>query len=256
MALIRFQCPACGAGLDDPGQGATLRCPYCSTSVVVPQELIAARASGIGMTSGSVPEAGGKAGAAVADSEILFEDDFSDPGSGWAVGRRRGGIFLAYTDGAYHISLAEDDSTWESFCDEDFSDFMLEVDVAKLNGPKDGEYGVTCRADDDGAYVFWLTSEGYYGICKIYYGQNDEEDDEYEDLVDGEERVLKPGMVFNRLGASCQGGRLSMWLNGKKVLEAHDDEFPGGDIGLMVTTGESGRGGLDVAFKNLVIKKA
>ena len=35
-----FSCPACGAPLDYGGHGAaTLTCPYCYTSVIVPQEL-------------------------------------------------------------------------------------------------------------------------------------------------------------------------------------------------------------------------
>jgi DNA-directed RNA polymerase subunit RPC12/RpoP len=34
-----FNCPTCGAPLDYPGSGETLRCPYCSNSVIVPPEI-------------------------------------------------------------------------------------------------------------------------------------------------------------------------------------------------------------------------
>ena len=35
-----FTCPSCGAPLDYTGNGAsTIPCPYCYTSVIVPQEL-------------------------------------------------------------------------------------------------------------------------------------------------------------------------------------------------------------------------
>ena len=39
MAAQEFNCPNCGAPLDYQGTGATMRCPYCETSVVVPAEM-------------------------------------------------------------------------------------------------------------------------------------------------------------------------------------------------------------------------
>jgi ribosomal protein L7/L12/streptogramin lyase/DNA-directed RNA polymerase subunit RPC12/RpoP len=35
-----FECPACGAPLDYEGADATMRCPYCHNSVIVPEELL------------------------------------------------------------------------------------------------------------------------------------------------------------------------------------------------------------------------
>jgi ribosomal protein L7/L12/DNA-directed RNA polymerase subunit RPC12/RpoP len=34
-----FNCPTCGAPLDYPGRGDTMRCPYCNNSVIVPEDL-------------------------------------------------------------------------------------------------------------------------------------------------------------------------------------------------------------------------
>jgi ribosomal protein L7/L12 len=34
-----FNCPTCGAPLDYPGNGDTMRCPYCNNSVIVPEDL-------------------------------------------------------------------------------------------------------------------------------------------------------------------------------------------------------------------------
>jgi len=39
VAAQEFNCPNCGAPLDYEGSGATMRCPYCETSVMVPAEL-------------------------------------------------------------------------------------------------------------------------------------------------------------------------------------------------------------------------
>lgn len=36
----KFQCPACGGGIDFDGRdAATMRCPYCNTSIVIPESL-------------------------------------------------------------------------------------------------------------------------------------------------------------------------------------------------------------------------
>lgn len=34
-----FECPNCGGPIDYNGEGATVRCPYCGKSIIVPQEL-------------------------------------------------------------------------------------------------------------------------------------------------------------------------------------------------------------------------
>ena len=41
-----FKCPSCGGPLDyDGGEALTVRCPFCSNSVIVPEELRQARAA-------------------------------------------------------------------------------------------------------------------------------------------------------------------------------------------------------------------
>ena len=34
-----FNCPTCGAPLDNPGSGDIMRCPYCNNAVIVPEDL-------------------------------------------------------------------------------------------------------------------------------------------------------------------------------------------------------------------------
>lgn len=52
MAAQSFTCPNCGAALDSPGDDTTtLKCPYCNTSVIVPEELRTARTPTFSVTS-------------------------------------------------------------------------------------------------------------------------------------------------------------------------------------------------------------
>lgn len=50
MAAKQFQCPSCGASLDyENTRALTMRCPYCNSSVIVPESLrVAAGTDGIG----------------------------------------------------------------------------------------------------------------------------------------------------------------------------------------------------------------
>jgi len=256
MTLVKFQCPTCGGHLDDPGQGSTVRCPYCSASFVVPQELIAARSVMLVATAPVETGApsGEPSGKPVSGQGKFFQDDFFDPKSGWDVGQRSGGVTLAYDSGSYRIFLPQDETAWESYVDDNYTDFEVEVEVVRIKGPKDGEFGVTCRVNEDGCYSFWVTGEGNYGICKVYYGETDDDEEEYVDLAQGRAGFLQLSNGYNRLNAGCVGHKLTMLLNGRKALEVEDNEFARGDIGLMASTGESDKGGLDVRFKNLVVR--
>jgi len=223
---------------------------------VAPQELIAAR------SAIPVAAAPGEDGSAPGDLNEMsvsghrkfFEDDFSDPKSGWDVGQRSGSITLAYDNGSYRIYLPEDETAWESYVNDEYTDFEVEVEIARIKGPKDGEYGVTCRANETGCYSFWMTDEGNCGICKVYYGETDADEEEYVDLAHGRAGLMQLRSGFNRLRAVCAGRQLTMYLNGRKMHETVDNEFASGDIGLMASTGESDQGGLDVRFKNLVVR--
>ena len=257
MSLIQFQCPTCGGPLEDPGEGTTMRCPYCITVFMVPQELIAARSSLAAPPPSDpavFPASGGQPKAAEPEAKYFYED-FSSPRNGWDVGWRSGGVKLGYVTGGYQIYLSKDDSGWEAFLKSSYTDVAVEVELARSAGPKDGEFGLTCRVCEVGGYSFWMTGEGRYGICKFYYGETEDDEEEYIDLAYGKAGFLQFSGGFNRLKASCVGRSLVMFLNGKKVLEAVDDEFTQGDIGLMAQTGESDRGGLDIRFRSLAVNK-
>jgi ribosomal protein L7/L12 len=51
-----FNCPSCGAPLDYNGTGETMRCPYCNTSVIVPETLRPAASSAPGASRGVLPD--------------------------------------------------------------------------------------------------------------------------------------------------------------------------------------------------------
>src|SRR5688572_15319406 len=85
MTAHSFQCPACGAPLIPRGSASVISCPYCFTSVVVPE----------GLRQGS----GGAAW-----STLLF-DNFTSNDNNWLVGNQPSELFAklnqTIADGRY-----------------------------------------------------------------------------------------------------------------------------------------------------------
>lgn len=55
MSIKKFQCPSCGASLDyEDTRALTMRCPYCNSSVIVPESLRVAASTRMDMNMGSL----------------------------------------------------------------------------------------------------------------------------------------------------------------------------------------------------------
>lgn len=181
-------------------------------------------------------------------TNILLQDDFSDPSSGWDTSQDSD-YTLEYVDGRYHVLINKADGGQITWPGDDHSDASIEVDVQQTAGPDDGSIGVTCRITDSGGlYSFEFSQDGSYGIYK-YTDWNSSE-------LDG--GTLEPGLIkqnrVNHLVGICAGSTLTMLLNGEPLLQVQDSEYTTGGTGLVVRTGESGEPGIDVLFSNFLVK--
>lgn len=177
---------------------------------------------------------------------MLFEDDFSDPGSGWEVGNYETGS-LAYSDGGYSVTSLGDGSPMWGLAYRSFQDLIIEVDATQVSaGPEDDNaYGVMCRVqpNDDG-YVLRISGDGFYAIHKI-------EDGDFEALVDWSTSAeIRQGDATNRIRAVCDGSDLALFVNGELLADASDSTFSEGDIALTATSFEEVA--TEVRFDNLV----
>lgn len=178
---------------------------------------------------------------------ILFQDDFSDPSSGWKRATTTKGQ-TDYADGVYRIFVNELNLDIWSMPGGDFGDVRIEVDALKVGGERDNRFGIVCRAVSvDSFYTFIVSSDGYYGIGKIN-GQS------YRLIgMDALQpsQAIRLGTALNRLRADCIGDRLALYVNGEKLAEVQDDEFPNGDVGLIAGSYQSA--GTDIRFDNFVV---
>jgi hypothetical protein len=189
---------------------------------------------------------------AVANSSVLFQDDFSNPNSGWVAEKTDYGQF-AYTDGEFRILLNKADfNTYALLPARDFDNISVEVDARLADGPQDGVFGLMCRVAANAgtasqAYVFAMRADGVYAILKRTSPTF------WDALVSGKQSTaIKTGNATNHLRADCSGDNLVFYANGQKLLETSDTDFKSGQVGLAVTTQPNSQA-MDVYFDNFVV---
>ena len=180
---------------------------------------------------------------------ILFQDDFSNPKSGWNTWNKNDSL-VAYQAGGLRIFVQEPEIDYWSRPKYSFDDTIINVDAVKIGGPDNNQYGVICRYQDEANfYGFLMSSDGYAGIIKVLDGN-------YQ-LISGKmlayQESISQGDALNYLRADCNQSDLTFYINGTKVLEGHDSSFTSGDVGLIAGTYEET--GVDIFFDNFIVYK-
>ncbi len=179
-----------------------------------------------------------------APGRVLFQDNFTDPNSGWNRVTETNGE-TNYADGVYRILVNVPDMDIWARPNLNFEDVRIEVDSLKVGGDRNNRYGVICRLTNaNNFYAFMISSDGYYGIGKV-------KGDAYQligmDALQPSE-LINQGSMTNHIRADCVKDHLSLYINGKKVAEVQDSEFTSGDVGLIAGTYTNP--GTDIRFSN------
>ncbi len=183
-------------------------------------------------------------------ADALFQDNFSDPGSGWEVGDYDGGS-VAYKDGVYSATSLGDGNTMWGVANRSFDDLIIEVDATQVSAGSDNnnDYGVVCREQGDGdGYYMLISGDGYYAILVKAGGRD------FETLVDWmESDAIRQGNATNHIQAVCDGSSLALFVNGQRLATAEDSTFTEGDIALTATSYEDEP--TEIHFDNLMVLK-
>ncbi len=175
----------------------------------------------------------------------LFSDDFSDKSGGWSEISDEE-VAKWYEGGEYHV-LVKKEGNWSfrSLLDDEYADFVLEVDARAVEGP-DGEYGVIFRqADKDKFYIFKLRMNGRYSISK-YLGNK------WIILKSWDTSpYIKEANDTNHLKIVADGGKFTVYVNGRGITSVLDDSFSQGKVGVFAATIEAPN--VHVAFDNFKV---
>jgi len=179
----------------------------------------------------------------VPSGSVLFQDSFSDPGSGW-----HRGLGSDYADGVYLITVGEPQTKIWANPGRSFGDVIIEVDASTLAGPLDNDFGVQCRVRDNENYYFFLVSgDGFQVIGEVSEGEAQFLSAEVMQPSD----AIQQGNVTNRLRAACIGEELTLAVNGQLVAQTADNSFVEGDVGLIA--GSYSEAGVQVVFDNFAV---
>lgn len=180
---------------------------------------------------------------------VLYQDDFSNPNSGWTTWEQDLSAVI-YQDGGLVIRVNEAGFDYWSRPGKRYSNTRIEVETTKIDGPDDNDFGLICRyRNGDNFYAFLISSDGYYGIARVSDGQ-------YKLLGnDGMQysEVIEQGNATNRIRGDCAGSTLTLYVNGSMLAEIQDDSFQSGEVGLVA--GTYGTPGTAIRFDNFMVSK-
>lgn len=186
------------------------------------------------------------------DPELVqFEDDFSNPNSGWRTFQDSDGS-ADYSNGGFRIKVTGASYLlWSNPNQSLQNDITIHVDATKTGGPDDNAFGVICRYQgSDNFYYLFITSDGYAGISM--YKNNEMVVLTGNSLIYSD--AIKQGVATNRIRADCEGSTLALYANDQQIASARDSSFGGGDVGLMARAYKTP--GVDILFDNLIVFKA
>jgi len=193
---------------------------------------------------------------ATATASILFQDDFSNPNSGW--NKETGADETTnYDHGQYLIAVQQPSVDVWAEPGLDLTDVALQVQTQLAGGPVDNEFGVMCRYQRGGDgknsfYFFLISSDGYYALGKV--------SKDVRTILSPAQGSPQPSKAIqpqteaiNQLDATCQGSHMALSVNGTAVGDFNDGELTRGDIGLIAGTYDEG--GVMIHFDNLVARR-
>lgn len=183
---------------------------------------------------------------------VLFQDDFSNPDSGWDRAQSDFGS-TDYSNGSYVINIAKANIYIFANPSQSFqNDVRIEVDAVKASGTVDNAFGVLCRYQDpDNYYFFEISSDGYVGIGINKAGVKTLLSSPDNNMVS--DSSVNQGDASNHLRVDCIGSTLTLYVNGTQAASASDSSFTGGDTGLIAETFSVA--GTEIHFDNLFVYK-
>lgn len=186
---------------------------------------------------------------------VIFQDDFSQPTSGWD--RHTGSdLTTDYVDGRYLVAVTDPGIDVWARPGLNLTDVVFEAETQYAAGPVNNEYGLICRYERAGDgrnsfYFFLVSSDGYYALGKVVRDARTILSPAEASFQPTDALRLEPEAV-NVLTATCDGTHFALAVNGTEIGAFDDDELARGDVGVIAGTFDEG--GVQIMFDNVVVR--
>jgi hypothetical protein len=166
---------------------------------------------------------------------LVYQDDFSDKTKSGLEDNLRATDYSRgfHAPGVYHLIMMENDQTgWETFPDQSYSNFSYQLDVVDNSDDFNGNVsaGVVFRAQDDNhMYAVLIDSrQGQYSVRKLN-GAN-----AWSDIIPAKSsKLISLRDAENVLRVDGNGDAFTIYLNGEQLDTFKDAAFKAGGVGMI-----------------------
>lgn len=173
----------------------------------------------------------------------------------WSVGQTTGDIThtLTITGTTYRweIQASRAFASSRSTTVIEPTNFYATMDIQRVSGSPEAEYGMVFGSAGDNDYEFYLTDElvtGGESYFSLYQSAKDKSNELFGYV---ETPFVKKGQM-NRLGVLVEGKRITLFINEQMVGQVEVDEYMPGWFGVY--SGMSDLGDAVLEFSNLVVR--
>ena len=179
--------------------------------------------------------------APVKDAEVtlLYQDDFTNPATGWTE-KTFDNYFIGYHEPEYyHIEITGPNYKTKVFEPQngDFGDATIELEVftnsAKTAPEGDFRYGLAFRRSGDQYYAFTISQR-----TKKWYVLKSSPN-ELVTLQEGTDDSIHDLDVGDRLRVDAQGSNFLFHINDQLVAQISDPDYASGEVGFYVESFDS-----------------
>jgi hypothetical protein len=190
------------------------------------------------------------------DSNVLYQDDFTNPATGWAVAEF-GSYFIGYHEPeSYHVEIQSPHLPAPVISIPDaaahnYPDATIELAVQTVSGKTSTEgdyrYGIVFRQSGANYYAFTIspTNKKWEVFKSSPSG--------FTPLKDGIEESIQGLDVDDLLHVDAQGSHFLFYINDKLVGQVTDTDYPGGTVGLYAENLENVK--THVHFNTLTVRE-
>jgi len=190
---------------------------------------------------------------AVADENILFQDDFTNPASGW-LEEKFDNFFIGYHEPEnYHVEVTSSNykTTVTEPGNNSYGDVTVEAKTytASSKTAETGDYifGVVLRRSGDQYYAFTISQR-----TKHWYVLKSTPN-ALEVLAEGTDEGIHDADTEDVLQVDAKGSDFSFLINDLLVSQVTDADYTAGEVGFFVQTFDAAAA--HIHFDELTIKK-